>query len=318
MKIVSSVSTGVVLAAPSIDWTPLVSTVRSILKKRKWAVEFRVFNAPNTKFKVNGLQAQLSKGDTFAFIEDDDEDTFIVLVGQKKLGDLTQKAYDKVDDNSTVKKVKLSDFPITPSNTSAKPGIQVKPVAQPKLTVDSPFNISEKILRGQVPSKDEYYSVAFIGTQAETKRVKNGREGIIMGPARFDNKQAMSIWTTDGHVLISKALEAYLLPVSYDNSEKISYQKYTSLFIEWQTAMTRIAKSKEDTRQQSYDKAVELRMSDDWVGRTVYYKFSNGTFAQAIQAIDYRNNKIGISGSGSKLRWLPVSGIIKFKEDNSV
>lgn len=155
------------------------------------------------------------------------------------------------------------------------------------------------------------YKESIYGRKISTGRSRGPREGVVVGYAMVKGK----------HCLVKMPINAGKTKVSLlysptsksDNSltrsaPQVSYEEFLKLRAKAKSVYDDIGNKNEKVDRSNHENMQELRPEP---GQTATIKFSNGKFRKTIMDVNRKTGKIAIKGSGKKLRWIPMSTVLK-------
>lgn len=222
------------------------------------------------------------------------------------------------------------------------PRAVTKPLAQPKksagyewmdsrLWTNPPAGYDEIMKDGLTEAA--YDDLPFLGQQFSTGRYGSptGRATYV-GFAVFKNRLSVMAWSVGGQALFYTPKSRGVAGITDEMNSRVSKEKTGTRRLGWADfrLMRRDAaaslgvtrdkqKAQQDKSRENFDKFREQLVGngssyDPWRGKYALINFSNGQFSKEIQGLDWQNSRIAISGSGTKLRWIPLSMVEKITD----
>ena len=209
----------------------------------------------------------------------------------------------------------------------------VKPVVTPRERDVSMFEWIRDAARSQngteldkVLTEAEYRASSWLGVRYSTGRLSSTTSSaILIGMGHFKGKFCtVSLSTGSESLLYSKTTYS-----SWGHPEEIAkqvaaHEKFAGRsqmpYREFCNLRMRAAQKLRDVHARHTDQNERSAGNMDKfyhkikVGSKAYIRFRDYPSWKTIEGVDFRKNAIGISGSGSKLRWIPLSYVLDVKE----
>jgi len=267
------------------------------------------------KGPANKLSVSYDNGDdsVYPMSEGQTKDMVILEPGTKKLARALTDAQIRV----FLRKTRAVAPPAKPGK--APPATKPTVAPKPSVTTESVLrDLMDRSLDKPVTA-EEYAACPFLGRLFYNGRrgpmarcvfigfsvrppERYGRIAVSLSPERDDVLWWPKTWhAADFERVIAKGSPAAQMRLAEFNNLRV--RAHQKIMEHADNRAEREAKDR-DVAKRMYD---QLRNAE---GKYVDIEFSNGRFAQKILSVDFRANKIGIAGSGSKLRWIPFSMLV--------